>query len=435
MYASSRSIKETQVLCRPSLIPGDACVADWSQLGAQLDITSLLFRFRGLPTLRSFLYPALSAEPSNGFGGITNAESHRKDAFEKLGESFDLQELQWLALLHQRRASVLDTSTTKKSPKGKPGSRMTRGRSGQASFVAESSTIPAYLGFYQNVGISHDPDLCVNTDYDQYLLVRPYPSLRVLFASSELEAVGVTQRPLTSLIGGSARIRQHLTNALEIGRKVTAKVVWQCGDGEEDRLCWIHCTPLLGANNVIGVWMVILVDTDEDIDKEEMTKPPTVIQDYDSFAGSTYTAAITPWDQGIPTQSVGSLSSNGRTRIRSQSSGQTSLSSSRDIEYRTGSRRDLGDVASAHQIQGTKVSSGGNPFSLYQSKGDMPISPLRDEMQPKTRQPGQRSRFTAGGKLPINLPGAEWNQDMKLENPAGRRTYKSLSPYGVLFQN
>lgn len=230
-------------------------------------------------------------------------------------------------------------------------------------------------------------------------------------------------------------MRQHLANALEIGRKVTAKVVWKCGDGEEDRLCWIHCTPLLGANNVIGVWMVILVDTDESIDNEEMTKPPTVVPDYDSFAGSTYSAAITPWDQRIPTQSIGGISSTGRTRVRSQSSGQTSLSSSRDIEYRNGSRRDLGDVTSAHHFQGTKASSGGDPISSYQSKGDMPTSPLRDEMQPKTRKPGQSSQLTAGTKLPINLPGVEWNQDMKPENPVGRRTYKSLSPYGVLFRN
>ena len=276
---------------------------------------------------------------------------------------------------------------------------------------------------------------CVTADDAQYLLVRPYPSLRVLFASSELEAVGVTQRPLTSLIGGSARVRQHLTNALEIGRKVTAKVVWKCGDGEEDRLCWIHCTPLLGANNVIGVWMIILVDTDESIDNEDMTKPPTVVPDYDSFAGSTYSAAITPWDHRIPTQSIGGLSSTGRTRVRSPSSGQTSLSSSRDVEYRNGSRRNLGDFALAHHFQGTQASSGGDPISLYRSKADTPALPLRDEMQPKTRKQGQSSQLTAGTKLPINLPGDERNQDLKLDNPMGRRTYKSLSPYGVLFQN
>ena len=157
-------------------------MTDWSQLGAQLDITSSLFRCRGLPTLRSFLYPALSSPPSNGFESIKNAGDHRKDAFEKLGEAFDLQELQWLALLHQRRAGVLDSSITRQSTKGNPGPSLTRGRSGQASFFAHSSTIPAYLGFYQNVSITRDsssallltmPSICLSDHILRYGFCSP----------------------------------------------------------------------------------------------------------------------------------------------------------------------------------------------------------------------------------------------------------------------
>ena len=179
-------------------------MTDWCQLGAQLDVTSLLYKCRGLPTLRSFLYPALSAPPSNGFESIAKAQGHRKDAFEKLGEAFDLQELQWLALLHQRRAGVLDSSTTRKSMKGNPGSNLTRGRSGQASFVAESSTIPAYLGFYQNVSIACDsssasiltmPSICSSDHILRYEFYSPPQTWRLSGSRKDRLRVSLGEAP------------------------------------------------------------------------------------------------------------------------------------------------------------------------------------------------------------------------------------------------
>lgn len=61
-------------------------------------------------------------------------------------------------------------------------------------------------------------------------------------------------------IGGSNRVREELTAALADGRGVTAKVRWVSRQGEEGRNKWIHCTPLLGINGQIGVWMVVIVD-------------------------------------------------------------------------------------------------------------------------------------------------------------------------------
>jgi hypothetical protein len=65
-----------------------------------------------------------------------------------------------------------------------------------------------------------------------------------------------------SRIGGSVRVRDELTAALAEGRGVTAKVRWVSGrHGEEEgRVRWIHCTPLLGQNGSVGVWMVVVVD-------------------------------------------------------------------------------------------------------------------------------------------------------------------------------
>ena len=61
-------------------------------------------------------------------------------------------------------------------------------------------------------------------------------------------------------IGGSSRVRNELSAALAEGRGVTAKVRWVAKADEDGRSRWIHCTPLLGSNSQIGVWMIVLVD-------------------------------------------------------------------------------------------------------------------------------------------------------------------------------
>lgn len=102
------------------------------------------------------------------------------------------------------------------------------------------------------------------TDIVKYLLLRPAPSLRILFTSPSLRVPGILQSPFLSRIGGSSRVRTDLAQALSEGRGVTAKIRWLArpdDDGEGDgRSRWIHCTPLLGHSGSVGVWMVVLID-------------------------------------------------------------------------------------------------------------------------------------------------------------------------------
>lgn len=114
--------------------------------------------------------------------------------------------------------------------------------------------------------------------YDHYLLVRPAPHLRILFASPSLRIPGMVQSNLMDRIGGSAQLRQQIEQALYRGQSVTAKVKWNSGpkkvpsqqptDGSiphvANRNRWIHATPLLGRNSEVGVWMVVLVDEEKD---------------------------------------------------------------------------------------------------------------------------------------------------------------------------
>lgn len=85
---------------------------------------------------------------------------------------------------------------------------------------------------------------------------------------------GILQAPFLDKIGGSARVRDELSTALADGRGVTAKVRWVSKHDEDGRNRWIHCTPLLGSNGQIGVWMVVLVDDDQELARKWKQAPP-----------------------------------------------------------------------------------------------------------------------------------------------------------------
>ena len=121
----------------------------------------------------------------------------------------------------------------------------------------------------------------------QFLLVRPYPSLRILFCSPSLRVPGILQSPLMDKIGGSARVRDELTQALAEGRGVTAKIRWQSKMDEDGRNRWIHCTPLLGSTGQIGVWMVVIVDEEKEQLRRKWRPAPPV----DSRVGNGYPTA------------------------------------------------------------------------------------------------------------------------------------------------
>ncbi|KXT11004.1 hypothetical protein AC579_5009 [Pseudocercospora musae] len=103
--------------------------------------------------------------------------------------------------------------------------------------------------------------------YKHYLLLRPAPSLRILFASPTLRVPGILQSPFLNRIGGSTRMRADLQNAFLEGKPVTARVKWLAvpnsnGEGQ-GKTRWVHCTPLTHVSGGIGLWMVVLVLPDE----------------------------------------------------------------------------------------------------------------------------------------------------------------------------
>lgn len=71
------------------------------------------------------------------------------------------------------------------------------------------------------------------------------------------------QSSFLSRIGDSGPKRDHIVHAMMAGRSVTARIKWAVKFADKGRHRWIHCTPLLANNGQVGVWMVVVID-DED---------------------------------------------------------------------------------------------------------------------------------------------------------------------------
>ncbi|KAL8950693.1 MAG: hypothetical protein Q9222_003279 [Ikaeria aurantiellina] len=230
-------------------------------LGAQLDVSELVRNSIGLDSLQR-LVDRQFAEPDLNDKDKVVAHTDELAEFQQLSETFTPQELQSL-LKSQQRQQMDDRVNSGINHSNGQSIRARRSSSklDQSTGLQGFGSAPP-LGFYQN-----------------YVLVRPHPSLRILFASPDLRVPGILQSPLMQQIGGSSRVRDDLYHALELGQKVTAKVQWLTKSNHDGRARWIHCTPLISANGLIGVWMVILVDEEEEppVVQTETQPEPTII--------------------------------------------------------------------------------------------------------------------------------------------------------------
>ncbi len=204
--------------------------------------------------------------------------------------------------------------------------------------------------------------------------------------------------------------------------------------------------------------MVILVD-DEDDDEGTREQVPQETSSA-SRLGSNYTAEALPWDEKRPRTNFSGVSTSiWSDTAESKKSDDIGKAKSRRPMFRQPS--EMGD--SPHQPfvirPGPKIA--GRTYSVS-SNSDRRISvdeesrtsvggadsrptsegstfvPIQSTMQPKVKIAG-RPRFEGEGgkKAPINMPGryvAERETGMD-SRPSARRTYKSLSPYGILFED
>lgn len=308
-------------------------------------------------------------------------------------------------------------------------------------------------------------------------------------------------------IGGSQRVREDLEHALEAGRKVTAKVQWISKPTQSTRSRWIHCTPLLGINGLIAVWMVILVD---DVGEEEKRQARVPIQPATSIEAARGTSEALPWEEASKPGLSGTVGNGFVEGSGSSNSSQVSGVSGRtpyDLTPPVPERNRLRNGKPSHvrippsPFKDTMPGATGSPFAAsgengYKVKvwsGGVEDEP-KQSMEDTSRLRGARPRFGqpavevggSGSPLSAVRPGPRINgraysidsssehgvsaneegatgsidderpmsrsssivppspvnvprmPDAPIEAETrrpGRRTYKSLSPYGVLFDN
>ncbi|EDU50032.1 PAS-9 domain containing protein [Pyrenophora tritici-repentis] len=215
-------------------------------IGAQIDVSGLVKDNTDLEAFRRMLDQEEGREE----------KPQQKDEFQALSEMFNNTELDTVRKhggnMHREQIEEQDDASMHHKP------RLLI--QDQSTFDVDRAETPA-----------SKPDGRLSGPYKHYLIVRPAPSLRILFTSPSLRVPGILQSRFLDRIGGSNRVRDSLSDALADGsRGVTAKIRWLPhavpdleDSNEEGRPRWIHCTPLLGQNGAVGVWMVVLVDEKE----------------------------------------------------------------------------------------------------------------------------------------------------------------------------
>ncbi|KAK4635153.1 Phototropin-1A [Fulvia fulva] len=223
-------------------------------IGAQVDVSGLIKDCSEMEGLIRLLEKEQEAQDQTE----EEADASHKDEFQELSEMFNGAELDTVRKYGGRmHKEYVDDSDRESLHSGRP-RLLLKDPTQDIMDKTHRSLSDAASGVQEKINGK------LEGVYQHYLLIRPAPSLRILFTSPSLRVPGILQSPFLNRIGGSSRVRADLGAALAEGRGVTAKIRWLTRpdeDGEgEGRPRWIHCTPLLGHSGAVGVWMIVLVD-------------------------------------------------------------------------------------------------------------------------------------------------------------------------------
>lgn len=219
-------------------------------LGAQIDVSSLIQGGKGFESFEQLLHKHRVDSP---LGHRSNKNS--TEVLSELGGMLSVEEINAMKQIAMRASGGPDRASTV--------SRSTW--YGRKLLGMDEDDAGADKGFWPHQSFGHSGRL--PGVYQNYLLVRPYPSLRITFTSPALRIPGLLQSKLLDRIEGPSNVREGIEEALSEGTSVTAKVNWYTqpsrGEDSEVRQRWLHCTPLMGSDDKVGVWMVVIVEKEE----------------------------------------------------------------------------------------------------------------------------------------------------------------------------
>ncbi|MCJ1227161.1 hypothetical protein MMC12_003816 [Toensbergia leucococca] len=242
-------------------------------IGAQVDVSGLIENGHGLDSFEKLLTE--TREQQRQRNSDHSQESVSKRPLRALAELAELLSSEETSVLRPRSrsdsmqddGSVMSGSMRTGHGRREIGSRPTRRILGNDDKEDEDDRNMWALS-------SLGPSGKLPGVYQNYLLIRPHPSLRIIFVSPALRIPGLLQSPFLTRIGGPASVRDGLASAFAAGHAVTAKVSWlpqgrgettehaDAGNGSraQARTRYISCTPLWGSDDRVGVWMVVMVE-------------------------------------------------------------------------------------------------------------------------------------------------------------------------------
>ena len=251
-------------------------------IGAQIDVSGLIEDGKGLDSFARLLTESRRYRESD-LSDDSFAQKHLR-ILNEFGQMLSLDETSAFQN-HSRASSMADSNISYKDRQ--PPSRHDPSRRHPRRILGNDEEEQA--GFKGSITVSSSLSSGGKLPgvYQNYLLVRSHPSLRIIFVSPALRIPGLLQSPFLSRIGGPAHVREGLANAFEQGAAVTAKVTWlpkgnmedsdgmsngadsrpsswkgHSAAGGEARTRYISCTPLLGSDDQVGVWMVVMVENE-----------------------------------------------------------------------------------------------------------------------------------------------------------------------------
>lgn len=241
----------------------DSCGIVRYHIGAQIDVSGLAKECAGLDSLRQLLAQHHD-EPKSDNGEAPRTREYAMGSFRELARMFSSEELKAVQEVGGSRIENVEDIIVTRSNRRKPRHLMT------------DDAKPEHPKTDAAPNMSASSSDRLGSVYENYLLVRPYPSLRILFASPSMRIPGILQSHFMSRVGGSQATREAIVQAFADGHGVTAKIRWVTRTDSHGKGRWIHCTPLLGAKGVIGVWMVVLVDDEADATLRRSREAPPV---------------------------------------------------------------------------------------------------------------------------------------------------------------
>ncbi|KAL8995246.1 MAG: hypothetical protein Q9169_004982 [Polycauliona sp. 2 TL-2023] len=260
-------------------------------IGAQVDISGLVEEGRGLDSFERYL--AESRRNRNSDQSSYNNQKHMKILSEFSQMLSPDESSVFTGQGHSREGSLHESehgnSRATRQGRRDPNTRQRRRVLGNEDEDEQDKERNAWALTWLG------PSGKLPGVYQNYLLLRPHPSLRIIFVSPALRIPGLLQAPFLSRIGGPPHVRSGLLSAFENGEGITAKITWLPSgrvdtEGGESSLAntrpgssgsrqhtsttfnnayqgnsegktrYISCTPLLGSDDRIGVWMIVMVE-------------------------------------------------------------------------------------------------------------------------------------------------------------------------------